>query len=231
MNAATARLRLAALVERFDAMEVRRRGMLSALALVLLSAAWQALLMDPLAARRQRAEQRLEQARKQFGQIEMLGASLHSDPLLAAAERNRALHTRLAMLDGQLQADARGYASPQQVTVLLRDLLAAQHGLTLVSLANLPPRSLTAAPAVPGAPTAADAPATAEADQGGPYLHPVELVVEGSYGDILAYLRALEGMPWQIYWQRLELQALDFPSNRARIVVGALSLSRQWISL
>jgi hypothetical protein len=38
-------------------------------------------------------------------------------------------------------------------------------------------------------------------------------------------------MPWQIYWQRLELQALDFPSNRVRIVVGALSLSRQWISL
>jgi MSHA biogenesis protein MshJ len=228
MNVATAKLRLAALVERFDAMEVRRRGLLFALALALLFAAWQALLMDPLAARRQRAEQRLEQARKQFGQIEKLGASLQSDPLLAAAERNHALRTRLATLDGQLQADARGYASPQQVTVLLRDLLAAQHGLTLVSLANLPPRSLTAAPATPGA---AGAPATPDADEGGPYLHPVELVVEGSYGDILAYLRALEGMPWQIYWQRLELQALDFPSNRVRIVVGALSLSRQWISL
>jgi len=73
--------------------------------------------------------------------------------------------------------------------------------------------------------------ANAPPDQGGPYLHPVELVIEGSYGDILDYLRALEALHWQIYWERLELQALDYPANRVRIVVGALSLSRDWISL
>lgn len=221
-------MRFAALVERFDAMDVRRRALLFAMTLALLFAAWQWLLMDPLAIRRLHAEQRLEQARQQSGRIEKLGASLEGDPLLAAAERNRALTARLAALDGQLEADAHGYARPQQVTQLLRDLLAAQHGLTLVSLTNLPPRSLTAAPG--SSAQAAPAGAT-DADQGGPYLHPVELVVEGSYGDVLGYLRSIEGMRWRIYWQRLELQALDYPSNRVRIVVGALSLSREWISL
>ena len=238
MNAASARLRVAAIVQRFDAMDVRRRALLSTLALVLLFAAWQTLLMDPLAARRQHAMQRLDESRRQFGRIEQLGASFEADPLLAAVERNRALRVQLATLDAQLQANAHGYASPRQVTSLLRDLLAAQHGLTLVSLANLPPRSLMAAAGEAGPGGGASnagvppaAAANAPPDQGGPYLHPVELVIEGSYGDILDYLRALEALHWQIYWERLELQALDYPANRVRIVVGALSLSRDWISL
>jgi MSHA biogenesis protein MshJ len=231
MKTVDARRRLAEAIQRFDAMDVRRRGLLFALALALLFFAWQSLFMDPLAARRQRAQQRLADSRQQFGKIEQLGASLGVDPLLNAVERNRALRARLAALDAQLQADARGYAGPQQVGTLLRDVLAARHGLTLVSLANLPPRSLMdAGPAQASTPAAAAASAV-DSDQGGPYLHPVELVVEGSYGEILEYLRALERMPWQIYWQRLDMQALDYPANRARIVVGALSLSREWISL
>ena len=233
MKAAALRLKITAAIQRFDALDVRRRALLATLALVLLFTAWQSLLMDPLAARRQRAVQQLEEARHQFGRIGELGARFESDPLLAAAERNRALRAQLATLDNQLQAGAHGYSSPQQVTGLLRDLLAAQHGLVLVSLANLPPRSLMAAGGSgPGDARAAQATAAAAAaDEGGPYLHPVELVIEGSYGDILAYLRALEGLRWQIYWERFELQALDYPANRARIVVGALSLSREWISL
>jgi MSHA biogenesis protein MshJ len=68
-------------------------------------------------------------------------------------------------------------------------------------------------------------------DDRGPFLHPVEMVVEGDYGSVVAYLRALEAMPWRIHWQRVELTAGDYPVNRVRIVIGALSLSRYWMTV
>jgi hypothetical protein len=38
-------------------------------------------------------------------------------------------------------------------------------------------------------------------------------------------------MPWRIHWQQLELRTGDYPANRVRIVIGALSLSRYWMSV
>jgi MSHA biogenesis protein MshJ len=57
------------------------------------------------------------------------------------------------------------------------------------------------------------------------------MVVEGDYASVVAYLRALEGMPWRIHWKQLELTAGDYPVNRIRLVIGALSLSRDWMSI
>ncbi|HUO95258.1 MAG TPA: hypothetical protein VMT92_03420, partial [Steroidobacteraceae bacterium] len=79
-------------------------------------------------------------------------------------------------------------------------------------------------------PAADGAEARPAADRG-PFLHPVEVVVEGDYLSIVNYLHALERLPWRIHWQRLELLAGDYPSNRVRIVIGALSLSRDWMSV
>ena len=51
------------------------------------------------------------------------------------------------------------------------------------------------------------------------------------YSSVVAYLRALEALPWRIHWQQVELTAGDYPVNRVRIVIGALSLSRDWMSV
>jgi hypothetical protein len=47
----------------------------------------------------------------------------------------------------------------------------------------------------------------------------------------VAYLRSLEALPWRIHWQQLELTAGAYPVNRVRIVIGALSLSRDWMKV
>ena len=58
-----------------------------------------------------------------------------------------------------------------------------------------------------------------------------ELVVEGDYLSVVAYLQALEQLPWRMHWERLELKAAAYPANRVRILIGALSLSRDWMSV
>jgi MSHA biogenesis protein MshJ len=65
----------------------------------------------------------------------------------------------------------------------------------------------------------------------GPYLHPVELVVEGNYLDIVTYLHALEALPWHFYWRVLELETKTYPRNRVRIELNTVSLEKEWIGV
>jgi len=216
--------RLAALAQRLDVLSLRERGLIFFAGTALTFIAWQTLLMGPLALRERNAEQRLAEARRHFAELEQLGFATASDPQIAAAARNRALKGRLGALDADLRATARGYVAPERMTDLLRRLLADQQGLKLLSLSNLPVESLSQRSA------AETSSADKQADVG-PFLHPVELVVEGDYASLVAYLRAIEALPWQIHWQRLELTVGDYPVNRVHIVIGALSLSRDWINL
>jgi MSHA biogenesis protein MshJ len=160
------------------------------------------------------AEQHIADAHRQMAMSEQIRAAVAQDPAVEAAVRNGALAARLAALDSNLNSAAHGYVAPERMTELLRSLLSEQRGLTLVSLANQPVESLSSPP-----------------DDRGPFLHPVEMVVEGDYGSVVEYLRALEALPWRIHWQRVELIAGDYPVNRVRIVIGALSLSRDWMNL
>jgi MSHA biogenesis protein MshJ len=212
------------LVERLDGFSFRERALVFGAGVALLYVAWQSLLMDPLTVRAKVAEQHLADARRQMTMSEQIGAAAAHDPAVEAALRNGALAARLAALDSDLNSVAHGYVAPERMTELLRSLLAKQQGLTLVSLANMPVESLSP-------PSASKPAATIAPDDRGPFLHPVEMVVEGDYGSVVAYLRALEAMPWRIHWQRVELTAGDYPVNRVRIVIGALSLSRYWMTV
>lgn len=223
--------RFTLLGQRLDALSLRERGLIFAAGVTLAYIAWQTLFMDGLNKRTQFAEQQLSEARQHLAALAEADSAASANPLSAAAARNAALRMRLASLDAELRAAASGYVAPEKMIDMLREILAGQHGLKLVSLANLPVQSLAQVNA-PGAATAGVPAAEVVLDDKdpGPFLHPVEIVVEGNYGDVVAYLRALEALPWRIHWQQLELKAGD-SGSRVRIVIGALSLSRYWMSV
>jgi MSHA biogenesis protein MshJ len=226
----TLSLRLKPLLERIDQRSLRERALIFGAGVALLYVAWQALLMDPLTVRARGAEQRLVEARRRSQLADEEGLAAAQDPAVAAASRNRALAQRLREVDAELSAAAQGYVAPERMTELLHGLLAGQQGLRLVSLRNLTAESLSR-PATAGGEMAAPAGAAAAPADRGPFLHPVEVIVEGDYLSIVNYLHELEKLPWRIHWQRLELLAGEYPSNRVRIVIGALSLSRDWMAV
>jgi MSHA biogenesis protein MshJ len=224
MRAFSAISRVRPFIERLDALTLRERVIVFGAGVALMYVAWQWLLMDPLAARAKVAEQHLADARRHMSMMDQIGAASSLNPAVAAVARNRALTERLAALDAELGKVAQGYVAPERMTELLKELLAQQHGLKLHSLANLQVQSLSE-------PLGLGKDAPIAADDRGPFLHPVEMVVEGDYGSVVAYLRALEALPWRIHWQQVELTAGEYPVNRVRIVIGALSLSRYWMSV
>ena len=216
--------RLTLLGQRLDALSLRERGLIFAAGVTLAYIAWQTLFMDGLNKRTQLAEQQLSVVRQHLAALAEADGAASANPLTAAAARNAALRGRLASLDTDLRAAATGYVAPEKMIDMLREILAGQHGLKLVSLANLPVQSLAQAKE----PHVADV--TLDDKDPGPFLHPVEIVVEGDYLDVIAYLRALEALPWRIHWQQLELETQG-SGSRVRIVIGALSLSRYWMSV
>ncbi len=215
------------LIERLDALTLRERVIIFGAGVALIYLAWQTLMMDPLAARTKSAEQHLAAVRQQASALDQIGAAPSRDPAVAAALRNRALSERLTALDHDIDAAAQGYVAPQRMNELLRALLAEQHGLKLVSLTNLPVESLSD----PGGPKVDGKASVIAPGDRGPFLHPVEIVVEGDYASVVAYLRAVEGLPWRIHWRKLELAAGQYPVNRVKLVIGALSLSPEWMSV
>ena len=83
-----------------------------------------------------------------------------------------------------------------------------------------------APPASPSAPAgAALKPAVAL------YRHGVELTIEGSYGDVLAYVQGLETMPQHVLWGGLQMKVEQHPLVLLTLRLYTLSPDRSWLEI
>jgi MSHA biogenesis protein MshJ len=215
---------------RFNAMSLRERAMISLALLALLILIWDQFLMNPLRVRKQALSQEIETVQKSLSMLtQSIEGRANDNPMSVAMEQRKSLTESLAAVDAQLQSTSAGLIAPQRMLAALRDVLNDQQGLRLVSMRNMPVTSLLAphVETTVGA-NASDAPPLAKT---GPYVHSLELVVEGSYLDVLRYLQSVEGLPWRFYWQVLELKTTEYPINRVRIRLNTLSMDKEWLGV
>ena len=229
---------VATLAGRFDRLSLRERVLTSAAALTVLIALFNVLVLQRLEARRARLAQQLTQI---AAAIDEAAAGGGSDATGATLQRATTLAAKLSEATAHLNSRSAGLIPPQRMTQVIHDVLSRQQGVTLISLRNLAPYALIDGPEGPGAGTpsagsdsptsqaAPDAPLTGTPP--GPYVHSVELVLQGRYLDVLTYLQALEGLPWHFYWQSLALDATRYPTTRVTVRLGTVSMSRDWIQL
>jgi MSHA biogenesis protein MshJ len=206
---------LANTIRRFDALTLRERVLVSAGVLTLLFMFWDMAVMQPLGSHKARLAAELTDL--QNGIAEGADAA-SSDPLQLGLNERASLREQIKQSDAKLASTAAGLIPPQHMIGVVRDVLSKQHGLKLVSLQNL-----AAHPLAP--------PVDAATPEAGPYVHPVEVVVEGSYFDVLAYLRALETLPWRFYWKTFDLSTTQYPTNRVRIELSTLSMDKAWLGV
>jgi MSHA biogenesis protein MshJ len=209
---------VARLLARFDALSTRERALMAGAALTGVVLLWFAAFQDPTNVRQRTLSAELSALQQS---IHLTAQSIQetndTDPTLAAQREAARLEQQLAAINTQLAAKSAGLIPPKRMVQVIHDVLSRQHGVTLVSLHNSPVTTL-----VPPAAGTASA---------GPYVHPVEIVVEGSYLDVLAYLHALENLEWRFYWRLLQLESTTYPRNRVRIELSTLSLDRDWIGV
>jgi len=203
---------LAAAGKRFDRLSLRERVLTAAATLTVLIALFQVAVL-------QRLESHRKQLTQQLADIVAAGNDTAHGDAGATLQRTIALAARLHQVTMRLDSQSAGLIPPQRMTQVIHDVLSRQQGITLISLRSLPTRELAAGDG------------SGAAAHNGPYVHSVVLVMQGPYLDVLAYLQALEGLPWHFYWQSLELDAAHYPVTRVTVRLGTVSMSRDWIEL
>jgi MSHA biogenesis protein MshJ len=221
------------LAVKYEAMSLRERGLVVAAILGLGIASWDSLLMDPLRQQRVALESELSTA----GASGFVAQSVDlSDPRQVNLQRAAGLQTQMQELDARISDTASGFVSSQKMIEVLNDVLDRQGRLELVSIRNLPVVSL-----IPPAETGTNADGSAAAAEPidpaksgpglPPYIHAIEIVIDGQYADILDYLQSLEALPWKFRWSTLDLNTTGYPRNRVRIELSTLSLDSTWLGV
>jgi MSHA biogenesis protein MshJ len=219
-----------ALLARFDKLSLRERVFVAAALLAGIVALWDTVLMQPLRNDKARITQEMTGLDDTIGNVEDPDAA---DPRRAALTRATELQAQTQNIDAQLKSTAAGFIPAQRMVEVIHDVLSKQKGLRLVSLRNLPVTSLVPPAAASADATNAGQPATAASAvaETGPYIHPIELILEGDYSDVLTYLQALEALPWRFRWKTLDLSTRQYPVNRVRIELSTLSMDKTWLGV
>ncbi len=222
-----------ALAGRYNGLSLRERAMVGVAALALSGFLVFSLALGPkLDAQetlaRQLAQQEQDAAALRTQLQEISDQARNPDAALAA--RLADVRRQVGQIDDKFRAIEHKLVPPDKVAAVLQAMLERRHGLRLVTLRTLPPTGLIEADAVAASPKAKVSADEAPAAGAGIYKHAVEITVQGSYRELLAYLAELERAPQQLFWSRASLRA-DYPSSTLTLVVFTLSTERTWLSV
>lgn len=236
------------LLARIDARSLRERVLLLVVAVAAVVALADSLVIDG-ARRAWAAEQaRLADARSRLATLQAqageLEARLALDPDAALKVRLGALRKEVEQADGRLAAAVARFIAPAEMSRVLRALVTRTGGLRLDGLRSLPPARLDAsegatrnaggkAAARTGEQASAKAADKAEAEppRTAVWRRGVELRLHGDYPALLAYLRALEQLPWQLNWELLSVHSERYPGAEFILRLHTLSLEEDWIGV
>lgn len=214
------RLWLRDLLDRVDALSLRERVLVLLALIAAIGILWDALLMRPLERSRARLEPEVAGLRAELDRlnasIELLAQQASADPNREVQGQVAQAQTGIADLDRQLGGLTRGLIKPEEMVEVLRQVLASTAPLQLERLNTLPAEPLSAL--VQG-----------EVLPSRMYRHGVQFELVGSYAEVLAFLRALEKLPWRFYWQDLELAVEEHPRLRVKLSAYTLGEEEAWI--
>ncbi|MBP9655578.1 MAG: type II secretion system protein M [Rhodocyclaceae bacterium] len=187
------------------------------------------LFVDPQSTRLKAMETSLATEGATVARLQAEAANLQQqlsiDPDAGRKADLAALHGERDRLDQQLRQFSSVLVRPEEMNGLLERLLARHAGLRLVSLKTLAPQSVLPV----GEVKAGDAkPVERSFDL---YRHGVEIRLEGSFGQLQAYLAQLEKLQQKLLWGKLEYRVIDYPKAELTLTVYTLSPDRTWLAL
>ena len=213
MNAAVKRY-----IERIDGASLRERALLFAAAALLLVYLVNATLINPLRDTQRRLSadiaQRESELRTVQAELQRMARTRGADPDARNRERVAELRSELAGLDARIASEQKRFTSPQRMRAVLEEMLERDKRLRLLDLKTLAVSDFSATQGQAGRRV---------------FRHGVELTLAGSYLDLHAYLKALEGLSTQLYWGRAEMSVSAHPVATLKLTVYTLSFDQAWL--
>jgi len=186
------------------------------------------LLLDTLLLEGQRADiashkQAIERAEQQIGQLvaeqRRLSDAVGEDPNEIARRDISEREETIAELKAELAQRVDKFISPEQMQQVLRQLVQASDGVSLLYLESEPPRALST--------TASEN--NERVDGAQVFSRGVRIGLTGNFHGLVAYLQMLENMPWVIGWSMLKIDASAYPDNRFELRLYTLSIDEEWL--
>ena len=224
--------RIAKIIESVDRLSLRERLFVFGAGLVILGGLWEAALASPLDARKHEAAAKVEALKDRLQVLDTAlstAATGMTEGMPAQLSQLTALRNRVAAGDQEVRVFTSDLVDPQEMRLVLEELLRHQSGLKLVSATNLPAKPLVEGEVESAA--AKDDGAKPKPKEPQLYRHTLVLTLEGSYLECLAYLQAVEGLPWHLYWSRIEFKEDGYPRNAIMLELRTLSLDKEWIGV
>jgi MSHA biogenesis protein MshJ len=222
MNSADALRRLfGPAAERFNRLSLRERLMVSAAALALLYGGWDMALLQPLHAASAKLDSQMQAERQALAEQDLAVQQLLQQADAAGRQQRSslaALHSETSALDERLRRATAGLIPAAQMADALEALLRAEPALQLHALQKLP--------------TSIDKPDDEQGDgqaEKQVFRHAFSMQFAGDYLATLRYLRALDGMPWQVYCQRLRFDNDAEHGGMITLELYTLSLNEGWL--
>lgn len=246
------------LCTRLDAMTLRERMMVfAAVAAGIVFLAY-TMVLEPLLAKQKVLLAQINQQQNQIAgidrEIAQMAAAFVVDPDAEGRARLRSLQQQVDEGSAALLNMQKGLVAPEKIAPLLEHILRGNGKLRLLSMKTLPVSGLSEArlasgdpapaasqqPAPAGPSPVANAAQPANAGAAAPvatrprellYRHGVEIVLQGSYLDMIQYMDALHALPEQLFWGKARLDAGQYPASRLTLTLYTLSLDTKWMEL
>ena len=224
-------------MERIDELTIRERGMILLAVLAVMIFLWDTFLMSPLDVRQQSLQAKLESKRAEIDALSIQTGQLikkqKQDPNAELRAELQSLRQELTTVDKAINSTAQELVDPARMPELLRTVINRTDNLNLTALNGLGVSPLLAnkgeqgqsssSPADDGSNNGNDQSLTAA------YKHGMNVEFRGGYLQTLEYLRKLEALEWNFFWDRIEFQVKDYPDSSASIRLFTLSLTSDWI--
>ncbi|WP_153108772.1 type II secretion system protein GspM [Propionivibrio limicola] len=234
------------LAGRYDSLQLRERWLIAAALLGGIVLVGYSLFIDPSLKRAGAASRTLTEQQAQLANVRQQLTALQAPerhPDVAARVELEMLNRQLADLAGRLSVFEGSLVLPQKMPVLLEAMVGQGTGLRLLSLKTLP-----VAPLLDGKPAGqrgdgavagkSDEKSDGKAAPGGTadtalreglFKHGVEIRLEGSYAELLAYLDRLEQSKMKLLWSNVDLSAEKYPKLVLTLTVYTLSMDKAWL--
>lgn len=209
--------------ERIDERSLRERALLFLAVMAAIYVAASSLVFAPLHKEQVRLEQQLNDKR---AEIQVFDSKIQGF-VAQAGQGEQDQRARLTALQAQLRGldSAAGQMSkrlvpPKEMARLIEEVLRSHRELQLLKIESLPANPLN------------DKLANKELGTSGTiYRHGMRIQFRGGYGDIVSYLRALENLPWRMYWGEISLVTDQYPQSTVSLTLYTLSLDEAWIGV
>ncbi len=218
------------LVQRFDALNKREKVLIVASMITAIIISWYHFVSAPMFDNTKKLSQEIVELQSTVDDLKqqhhILVDKKQHDPHRDVRERITKFETELNGINRQLSEKFHALIEPKQMAQVLESVLAQHKSLRLIRV-----KSLAATPLIDEQEVTTTTRSTKKENHVEVYSHGLQIEFEGSYMATLSYLKTLESLPWEFYWDAVLLNVEQYPRSHIIIKVHTISLRDSWIGV